>query len=153
MANGIFTTYILLALEKNKFGRLYSIDFPEMEGKIYKKGIFWGGKGGVVVPKGKKPGWIIPNKLIKRWELILGKSSERLPELLKKLGTIDVFIHDSEHSYECMRFEYKSAYKNLKKGGYLFSHDVSWNKAFFDFCREKGKKPYLIGGNFGFLIK
>ena len=45
----------------------------------------------------------IPPELKQRWTLILGRSQEELPPLLERLGTIDSFMHDSEHSFECVR--------------------------------------------------
>jgi len=33
-----------------------------------------------------KSGWIIPERLKERWDLTLGKTSEKLPALLKKIA-------------------------------------------------------------------
>lgn len=98
VCNGVSTAVILTALEMNKAGSLYLIDFPEYTDTDYEKGTFWDGKKGAVVPKGKLPGWLIPDKYRERWHLILGRSQEKLPVLLDELGEIDFFIHDSEHS-------------------------------------------------------
>jgi len=141
VCNGVSTAFILLAMHNNKQGQLYSIDYPEVEGMQYKDGTFWSNKGGASIPKNKQPGWVIPDHLRQNWNLILGKTQDKLPPLLEKLQTIDFFMHDSEHSYECMIFEYEEAYKYLKEGGTLFSDDIIWNSAFYDFSKKVQRKP------------
>ena len=153
VCNGVSTAVILAALEMNHAGSLYSIDFPEYTDTTYEEGAFWDGKKGAVVPKGKLPGWVIPNKYRGRWNLILGRSQEKLPILLDKLGEIDFFLHDSEHSYECMTFEYQLAWKYLKSGGLLVSDDMSWNSSFYDFSRVHSREINIIDRNMAFIIK
>jgi len=147
VASGLSSAYILLALEQNGQGRLYSIDLPFEEGKIYEDDYHtpeWG-----VVPKGKQSGWVIPGGLRHRWNLILGLSSENLSPLLTQLNSIDIFLHDSEHSYENMMREYQTAYPFIKPGGILLSHDIHYNDAFSNFChliRSKYLALYDMGG-------
>lgn len=158
VCNGASTYLLLKALDKNGIGELISIDYPEYSGDAKsedanEKLSFWDGKGGSVVPEGKEPGWIIPRELSKRWTLHIGKSQELLPGLLEKNGEIDFFIHDSEHSYECMYFEFKFSYKYLCSGGILLSDDYYWNSALIDFAKEKRKKIYRIGAGMAFIKK
>ncbi|MCE7739192.1 MAG: class I SAM-dependent methyltransferase [Candidatus Heimdallarchaeota archaeon] len=153
VCNGISSAFILLALHKNKKGRLYSIDYPKIKGVSYKNGTFWQDKGGAEIPKGKKPGWVIPKNLRDRWTLIQGKSQEELPPLISELKEIDFFLHDSDHSYDCMMFEYEEVFNVLKTKGILISDDIVWNNSFDDFCKKTNKKPYYISPNVGFLIK
>jgi predicted O-methyltransferase YrrM len=112
---GFSTAHILKALQENNHGTLYSIDY---------------------YPEGEKCGWIIPDSLKKRWELIRGLSGEVLYSLLARLGSIDAFLHDSDHSYANMKMEFRFAWPFLKNGGILLAHDVGRNDAFFDFCKE-----------------
>ena len=153
VCNGVSTAFILLALHENGKGRLYSIDLPEVAGRHYEEGTFWLGKGGAVIPEGEEPGWMIPPYLKDRWDLILGKSQDELPPLLARLGSIDFFLHDSEHSYECMWFEYNEAYRVLRVGGVLMSDDIIWNGAFQRFARERGEAITRIGPGLGFIVK
>ena len=153
VCNGFSTAFLLLALAKNQKGKLYSLDFPEVAGTNYEDGTFWQGKRGAVIPQGKAPGWVIPELLKSRWELILGKSQDKLPELLERLGAIDFFFHDSEHSYECMWFECQEAYPVLREGGMMIFDDITWNQAFQNFARDKNKKIIYIGKDLGFIIK
>lgn len=153
VCNGVSTAVILAALEENGVGKLYSIDLPEFTDTEYAEGDFWEGKKGAVIPKEKPPGWIIPEDLRHRWELQLGRSDEILPPLLDSLGSIDFFLHDSEHSYECMSSEYRAAWKYLAEGGILASDDISWNTAFQDFAAQKGQTPVDLARNIAFIVK
>jgi predicted O-methyltransferase YrrM len=153
VCNGVSSSVMLLALEKNGNGKLYSIDFPEFTGMQSQASEYWSGKGGAVVPEGKMPGWIIPDQFRARWELILGRSQEKLGPLLDRLRTIDFFIHDSEHSYECMSFEFHLAFSHLSEGGALVSDDITWNTAFADFAAEVSRPTFYLGEAVGGLIK
>ena len=153
VCNGVSTAVILAALERNNTGSLYSIDFPEYADTLYPDGTFWEGKMGAVVPKGKQPGWMIPDMYRARWQLTIGKSMEKLPTLLEALGNIDFFLHDSEHSYECMTFEYQLAWNYLKAGGLLVSDDIGWNSAFKDFAEVQSRDVHVVDRNMAFIIK
>lgn len=132
VASGVSSSYILCALEQNKHGQLYSIDLP-----------WW---------RENQSGWIIPDYLRHRWHLILGKSSETLAPLLEKVTEIDIFLHDSEHSYQNMLWEFRTAWTYLKVGGLLLSHNIDTNDAFSDFCQDRGVKGYSLT-NMGGMVK
>jgi len=153
VCNGVSSLIILHALRKNKKGKLISIDLPEIEGLKYENNRFWTGKGGSAIPEGKVPGWIVPDNLREGWELHLGKSQDLLEGILSKEKSIDIFIHDSEHSYECMSFEYKCAYPYIKKGGLLISDDIFANDAFDHFVSDKKGSKYYLSRGVGLLIK
>jgi predicted O-methyltransferase YrrM len=123
VADGTTSAYILRALEDNGRGHLYSIDLPSEQ-----------------LPPGMAPGWIVDGALRRRWTLRIGASSELLEPLLNELGSVDVFLHDSLHTYDNMLFEYRTAWPFLKTGGLLLSHDVGRNSAFFEFASEVGKR-------------
>ncbi len=153
VCNGFSSAFILLALEKNHFGKLYSLDWPEVAGVTYEEERFWRGKRGAVIPPNQEPGWVIPVELKSRWELILGRTQDKLPELYAELKKIDFFLHDSEHSYECMWFECNQSYEVLRSSGIMMFDDISWNCAFQNFAQKKNKKIFYIGEDLGFLIK
>ena len=123
---------ILSALTENKKGFLYSIDLPSPD-----------------LPIGKQSGWIVPEHLRKRWDLRAGKSSDLLPSLLEEVREVDIFLHDSEHSYENMYWEYKTAWEYIRMGGLLLSHDVSQNAAFRDFAKYVSVDYYYMLKNLG----
>jgi len=137
VANGISSSYLMLAVQKNGRGRLHSIDI--------------GGQDHL--PAGKKVGWAVPDYLRQSWDLRIGDSRILLPRLLLELGTIDVFIHDSLHVYEHMLWEYRTAYPHLRTGGLLFSDDALWNKAFPEFAAEVSARQNAIVRGVGILKK
>ena len=137
VANGVSSAYILLALQKNKRGVLHSVGLNDPQ----------------YLPAGKQLGWIVPESLKSRWNLLTGDSQALLPSLLANLGTIDVFIHDSLHTYDHMLWEYRTAFPYLRPGGLLFSDDAAWNPAFSEYCQEVGAKHGRILRGVGFLQK
>jgi predicted O-methyltransferase YrrM len=153
VCNGVSTAFLLLALEDNGVGELHSIDLPEVAGEEYEEGTFWDGKGGAVIPPGKEPGWMVPGELRERWHLVLGRSQDELPPLLDHVGEIDFFMHDSEHSYECMRFEFGTAWSALREGGVLVADDVNVNPAWSEFTREAGREPEALGPKLSMIRK
>jgi predicted O-methyltransferase YrrM len=148
VAAGISSAFILMALEANGSGDLYSIDMPGYDTELSRRGVI--SKSVAELPV-NNPGFVIPSDLMRRWHLRIGLSRNELSPLLGELGRIDVFLHDSEHSYENMLFEYRASWPYLSAGGVLLSHDILWNRAFFDFSKAVKRKPHLcyftsIGG-------
>jgi len=113
VASGISSAHLLLACHLNGKGRLYSIDIDN----------------GEYLPPGKSTGWIVPNYLRSKWTLQLGDSRELLPKLLTQLGIVDIFIHDSSHTYELMKFEINQSYPHIRPGGLLLTDDSNFNSA------------------------
>jgi methyltransferase family protein len=138
VCNGFSTAILLEALRRNGSGHLYSVDLPEVVGDTDGGRQFWPGKGGAVVPAGRPSGWLVPESLRDRWTLALGKSAEVLPPLLARAGAIDLFIHDSEHSFENQMFEFRLGWRHLRPGGLLAASDLNASQAFVTFREEIG---------------
>jgi predicted O-methyltransferase YrrM len=140
VAYGISSSYILQALKDNKFGKLYSID------SIFRP---WQTEEMI--------GSIIPKKLKNNWELIIGKSVEKLESIANEVNDLDIFIHDSSHTYENMMFEFNMIIKKIKKNGVIISDDIIDNDAFYDFTSVNNVKKYVVKveGNqgLGIIIK
>ena len=153
VANGFSTAFSLLALNVNGVGHLHSVDLPREVGRDYGPGTFYEGEGRAGIPPGSEPGWLIPQELKERWTLILGRSQEELPPLLGRLGTVDIFMHDSEHSFECMWFEFNAAWPALRPGGVLVSDDVNSTEAFGRFAAEEGRDPVRLAPGMALLRK
>ncbi len=140
--HGLSSAYFLKALERNGSGMLHSVDLPSKEytsriGTIADK-----------IPPDVKCGWLVPRELRKNWNLELGDSRYILPRLLAKINGIDLFLHDSEHTEEMMRFEYSLAWKHLRKGGVLMSDDIDLSEAsreFFPADKAVGANGYRKG--------
>ena len=129
VCNGCSTLFLLLALNKNEKGHLYSIDYPFYADESISefKSETFDNYGGAAIPSDREPGWIIPNDLRSRWTLSLGKTQEKLPRLLDEVAPVDFFIHDSEHSHPCMMMEFELAWTYLAKSGWIISDDIDWN--------------------------
>jgi hypothetical protein len=65
---------------------------------------------------------------------------------------LDIFLHDSLHTYQHQFFEYEVAWPYLAQGGLLLSDDIFWSRAFHRFV-SKHKLQYLNAGNFGIVRK
>jgi len=154
---GESTAFILCAMHQNSEGHLFSIDLPpwEVPHETTKEGDGWyvledGQKH--YSPEAKDVGKLVPEYLKDRWTLIRGDAKVELPILLKNLGQISIFLHDSLHTFEHMLFEYNTAWPHVDSSGFLMSHDILWNRAFLEFTKAVGGKP-VIYHNFGLLRK
>ena len=79
---------------------------------------------------------VCPEALRARHILLLGTSRDTLPSLLADVDHVDIFFHDSDHSYANMTWEFETAWPKVGPDGLLVSDDVLANTAFFDFCRK-----------------
>jgi predicted O-methyltransferase YrrM len=137
---GVSSAVILAALDENDRGHLYSIDMPPLDPKVR-----------------VEIGAAVPPELRSRWTLRLGPSRRILPELCAEMGSIDVFVHDSDHTYRCMRMEFKTVWPYLRPGGFLIADDVHTNDAFLEFVEAVGRPACVLprrkGGYIGLIKK
>ena len=98
VARGRTSAVILSALATNRKGHLWSIDLP------------------LIDPEGETA-MAVPDTLRNRWTYIRGSSQRHMPRLLKQLGALDIFVHDSSHSYEGMTNEFGLTWPRLRPGG------------------------------------
>lgn len=130
--NGLSSRVILYAMERNGRGVLHSIDLPNADVEDKASGF----RQRSIMPPGRETGWLVPASLRSRWHLHLGDAKELLPKLLQSLGTIDIFIHDSLHSYDHMILEFRTAWPYLRGGGLILSDDINANRAFDNISAE-----------------
>jgi predicted O-methyltransferase YrrM len=128
VALGLTTATMLRAMEENGIGHLYSIDLP-----------------GVRYGPDRPVGQWVPAELRHRWTLKLGDSRRLLAPLVAEVAPIDLFLHDSFHTYPSQRREYVTVWPHLRPGAILASDDVT-NPAFPEFAAEVGVEPYLVLG-------
>lgn len=102
---GASSGHILAALARNGEGELHSIDIGRSEAE-------------------PPHDFFIPEAFRQRWELIIGDSRRELPALLERYPTIDMFHHDSLHTFAHMMWEFRTAYPHLSSRGVLTSDDV-----------------------------
>lgn len=156
VCNGLSSAVILKALAENAHGRLLSVDLPEYTDPAMNLTPFWDGKAGAAVPSSERPGWLVEPPLDKRWTLTLGRSQEVLRPLLAEAGPIDVFIHDSEHSYENQFFEFTEGFAALRPGGVLVATDIAWSEAYNDFwpiAARAGARAAFVDANCAVVVK
>lgn len=134
--NGFSSAFILLAMEHNQSGHLFSIDQRPLDERIRRQGTG-------ALPQGKNPGWAIPDRLRARHNLSLGDARILLPQLVERIAPLDVFLHDSDHSYEHMMFEMSVGWASLCPNGWLLCDNVEANDSFFDFVRGVGANSFV----------
>jgi predicted O-methyltransferase YrrM len=113
VAYGVTTTFILQALADNDRGELISIDLPPLASNAE-----------------SFVGSFVPQELRSRWKLRLGPAKRLLPDVLREAGTIDLFVHDSLHTYSHMKWEFETALRGLRPGGVIIADDIEGNRAF-----------------------
>ena len=72
-------------------------------------------------------------------------------ESVNSISTVDLFYHDSDHSYSNQLMEYLAIWEILNtEKGVLVSDDINWSNAFLDFCKKVNRTPLLLsdGGKF-----
>jgi predicted O-methyltransferase YrrM len=138
---GASSCHILAALDANDAGELHSIDLGTSPGE-------------------PPHDYLVRPDLMRRWDYIEGEIRRELPPLLAQLGQIDMFYHDSLHTFEQMTWEYQTASRWLRSDGVLASHDVQVSdgllgifreNAFPAFCRRSGLRC-VMGRNSGFVV-
>jgi predicted O-methyltransferase YrrM len=139
--NGASSAFLLEALARNGRGRLVSFDLEDARDAL-----------GVPLPAGCRAGWLVPPELRSRFELVLGDARRTLPVELPRLGSVDLFVHDSLHTFRHMSFEYRLAWRHLRPGGLLVSDDVFWNPAFWLFTTLH-RTPFCHTGTVGLTRK
>ena len=120
VAYGVSSAFILRALEENGQGMLYSVDLPPLRRDVDR---FWG--------------IAVPDALKGRWKLHRGSSRRVLPELLGETAVVDLFLHDSLHTYRNMRREFEAVWPRLRTGGVILADDVERNRAFGELRRRE----------------
>jgi predicted O-methyltransferase YrrM len=135
--NGLGSAFTLLAMTRNGTGVLHSIDLPPVHQEMLDQ-------GNRLMPQGRPSGWVIPAYLRTHHRLHIAPAQTQLPVLLAQAGQIDVFLHDSDHSYQHMMFEMGLTWDYLKPGGWLVCDNIEANDAWRDFERGMGGGGYIV---------
>lgn len=122
VASGITTNVIMEALGKVG-GQLYSIDINPKSKDVYRGGHPW------------------------NFVLLKSPRGKSLNKFVQKIQPIDLWIHDSDHSYKWQKFEYEVAKKSLTKKGLLVSDDIDTSSAFGEFAmKNRGRGSAIFDG-------
>jgi hypothetical protein len=124
---GVTSACLLQAMQQNRIGRLHSIDLPPLARKA-----------------DQYVGSLIPHDLRSRWTLHRGNAQRLLAPLLRQLGPIDLFLHDSLHTYEHMRLEFDAAWAALRSGGLLMADDIEGNRAFLEHAARPDVRAAVV---------
>jgi predicted O-methyltransferase YrrM len=141
------TAFLLAGLHRNDHGRLVSIDLPDSvirmepeadharhplvgESELYDADL--------------RPGFIVPEHLKARWELVEGDS---LAEIPKRTETFDLYLHDSDHSMQFLAAESSAAWERMAPDAVAVVDDIDWSNAFFALCVERHLSPVLFTDN------
>jgi len=128
VAHGFTSRLILEARARNGCGQLSRIDRPPLDPEIR-----------------RRVGIAVPASMRSDWHLLAGSSRRCLPNLFSRLGTIDLFIHDSLHTERNVRFELDRAWAVLRPGGAMVIDDIDSNAGFSSFCRGFTGFEALVG--------
>ena len=82
-----------------------------------------------------------------QWNLTVSDARDaraRFTDALERLEAIDLFLHDSDHSYGSQMFEYEQAWPKIPVGGVLASDDVDLTKAYVDFATRHELRPQFL---------
>lgn len=80
-------------------------------------------------------GWLIPDDLREGFQLVVGDSTQELRSRLRG-KTVDLFIHDSYHTYDHERSELDAVIDHLAGDGVIISDNAHATDALADFARE-----------------
>lgn len=138
---GASSAHILAALVRNGGGELHSLEI----GRDHRE---------------PPHDHFVPRDLQRHWTLVIGDSRHELRSLLKRCAPIDMFLHDSLHTFDHMTWEFETALPHLSPAGILTSDDilnppsllgVFRETAFPAFCKRR-QVPYATFKNLGVAI-
>ena len=134
---GFGTEHILAALDDTGQGHLYSIDPMD--------------KNHLTNGCGPFPDFYDQHPIVHpRFTLIRKLSKDALRPLFGRVGFFDLFIHDSDHSFECQAYEYEAAWGMVRSGGIIASDDIAWgippHRAWDQFKERHGITDAVIAG-------
>ncbi len=91
-----------------------------------------------------------------QFNFVLVDSPKSFLTAMKEIEVVDLFYHDSDHSYVNQMLEYSTAWQMLNSDkGILVSDDINWSNAFLDFCKKVNRVPLLLSdrGKFTGIIR
>jgi len=142
VAHGVSSRVVLEALALNGRGHLWSIDIANpINSQVH-------GQTGVAVTEACRS----------RWTYVEGETRRRMPSLVAELGTVDVFIHDSLHTFKNTLFEMEQAASVMPSGGVMLIDDIRGHDGFATFARRHPEfKTVLVStgdrrGAFGIAV-
>lgn len=142
VASGKSSALLLLALEHNGLGRMVSIDLPNSPGAAL--------ADGACTHTGDFPvGWLVPDHLRHRWDLRLGDAAVLLPQVVEQVGEVDLFFHDSLHTYDHVLFELTTVAPRLRPPATILVDNVDVAQGAFERFVEDRRLEGVLFGDMG----
>ena len=113
VAYGVTTSFLLEALARNERGVLHSIDLPPLGPHV-----------------DDFVGALVDDEVRDRWTLHRGTTKRLLPIVLDMLDGVDMFVHDSLHTYKNIKLELSLVTPKLRRSAAVLADDVHGNLAF-----------------------
>ena len=94
-----------------------------------------------------------------RWTYLEGASKQRLPPLIREVGHVELFVHDSLHTARNTVFEMEQAAKAMSPGGVMLVDDIKSHLGFETFARRHRDYQTIVCetedeiGMFGIAVK
>jgi predicted O-methyltransferase YrrM len=126
VAHGLTSRVILEGLQRNGSGHLWSVDLPAVDPALHHE-------IGIAVQADLRP----------RWTYLEGTSRRHLPELVRRLKQVDIFIHDSLHTTRNTYFELDTVWPALPPGGVAMADDIHRNLGFRRFTDRRGPAAWV----------
>jgi predicted O-methyltransferase YrrM len=108
------TSFAFLSALDKSGGRLHSFDLGQKYGEE---------------EKGESIGFVVPENMRSRWNITYGDSKLTLQKGLAKIGRVDIFFHDSEHTNEHVAFELDSVLPYLAGRSLILIDNYDWTEA------------------------
>lgn len=127
VAHGLTSRVILECLQHNgSDGHLWSVDLPAIDPALH-----------------QEIGVAVPADLRSHWTYLAGTSRRRLPELVRGLRQVDLFLHDSLHTSRNTYFELDTVWPALPPGGAAMADDIHRNLGFCRFIEHAGPAAWF----------
>jgi len=119
VANGASTFLVLTAMRENEEGSLISFDVTSDVGSLLTE----------------------DERASQHWELRIIDPGT-LPESIADLDGLDIFMHDSDHSYANVSSELETAWPRVRPGGLIIGDDGETSYAFLEASARAQILPY-----------
>jgi predicted O-methyltransferase YrrM len=135
VAAGWSSRAFLVALQRNRSGKLYSSDLPYFR-----------------IPQPERfVGILVEQSLRERWELQLDGDQVNLPRMLNSIEQVDLFHYDSDKMWSGRDFAMKLVEQKLAAKSIIVMDDINNDSWFRTFVTSR-KLPFLVfDGRFGVI--
>jgi hypothetical protein len=123
VANGHTTFFLLRAISANGMGHLHSVDISTDVGAL------------------------IQGDDVGAWTLHVldaGRPRKHFDRIASQVGPVDLFLHDSDHSYPWQRWELETTFRCRSKHWLWACDDADASFAFLDFCSAHEIQPVML---------